>query len=971
MTNCKYKLRKLSVGLVSVGTMFMASTVMGEEVAEISKANEMQPVLSTQSNLASDKANSEQTEDKKTLTVAENSQEDAFKNAQTSQQASPSTEQKDEPQLMEVEKIKVNKPNTNVKVIDGKVGNSKLIANRDEKQREIFDVSRAVKINEDNTIDVALTVTPKQIDEGAEVIIILDTSQKMTEDDFNTAKDNIKKLVTTLTSTNTKNHNNRNSIRLIDFYREVGTPINLSGFSEVDTEKKLTEVREKAKKNYNGWGVDLQGAIHKARQIFNHKNEKNSGKRQHIVLFSQGESTFSYDVTNKTNLEQEVVKEPITSSNLLLPWFDRTTDKANLVTDGEKLLKLLESLGFNRYQGLLNDVASNGNTFLGLGSAFLGTNNPLDYITLADLNTKNTTDFNYSKRLGEGYNHRSYYKQEKGSIPLETAVKNAIKKKLKEIHQKSDEKWIKLDSLGLNKLPVAILDIIGIKGKADSAEEVFIDYVVDSLFSKRNYVYHNHNLSAQAEAKMARDEGIVFYSFDVTDPNRATKESKPNNHSKEYQEYLNKKAEEAKKNAEKRNEKFDKYLKEMSDGRNFLKEVGNKDTFKDVLAEIKLTETFEKYVNVQNNSWQTSLDSTDTKGNKQQNINHSSASSGWFTSSNESLTWTIPKEQLKTAFETEQPLTLTYKLNINSSKFKEILEKRSIPTENNNKLTKKIISNIISYQINSKSAKGPNLEDVTLTYTKEMVPVPEINEKVTEPQPPQLIDLPEVPSISEYGPNLNFEEETIHQLPLEHGHYTPNTQITFEEDTKSESLDITVGGNVIDFTEDSIDDLHTESGHNSSKNNQDSVEDTKANSTVITINGQSDPVEMTEDTQAEVSGHSGDITITEDTKGSEIIISGQSDPMEMTEDTQPGMSGFNDATIIEETEQPKLQFHFDNEKPATTTQTIVQSPIAKVENKLPQTGDSDKLETFFNVTALTVIGAAGLLGKKRRENQID
>ncbi|WP_256867128.1 hypothetical protein, partial [Streptococcus dysgalactiae] len=77
-------------------------------------------------------------------------------------------------------------------------------------------------------------------------------------------------------------------------------------------------------------------------------------------------------------------------------------------------------------------------------------------------------------------------------------------------------------------------------------------------------VYYNHNLSAQAEAKMARDEGIVFYSFDVTDPNRATKETKPNNHSKEYTEYLKKKEEEYKKTAKERNEKFDKYLKEMS-----------------------------------------------------------------------------------------------------------------------------------------------------------------------------------------------------------------------------------------------------------------------------------------------------------------------------------------------------------------------------------------------------------------------
>ncbi|KPJ23037.1 hypothetical protein [Streptococcus phocae] len=95
MINCKYKLRKLSVGLVSVGTMFMSTTVMGEVVAnqainnevlarkaadsqpnatatktseltDSSRTTETQPVLATQSNLASAKVNSEQTEDKKT-----------------------------------------------------------------------------------------------------------------------------------------------------------------------------------------------------------------------------------------------------------------------------------------------------------------------------------------------------------------------------------------------------------------------------------------------------------------------------------------------------------------------------------------------------------------------------------------------------------------------------------------------------------------------------------------------------------------------------------------------------------------------------------------------------------------------------------------------------------------------------------------------------------------------------------------
>ncbi|WP_218662041.1 hypothetical protein, partial [Streptococcus dysgalactiae] len=63
----------------------------------------------------------------------------------------------------------------------------------------------------------------------------------------------------------------------------------------------------------------------------------------------------------------------------------------------------------------------------------------------------------------------------------------------------------------------------------------------------------------------------------------------------------------------------------------------DKDKFKDILEEIKLTETFEKYVNVQDNSWKTS-----PKDNNK-SVAYTKPSNGklWsLLSTPESLTWT-------------------------------------------------------------------------------------------------------------------------------------------------------------------------------------------------------------------------------------------------------------------------------------------------------------------------------------------
>ncbi|GAA0055002.1 hypothetical protein ScKU66_14180 [Streptococcus canis] len=1053
MSDCKYKLRKLSVGLVSVGTMFTATTVMGNEVSQPTTTEvTTSPVAVESSSTSTTPSESMMTETQTPTTTTNdqrpttndqrpttndqrpttndqrpttNNQQPTTNNQQptansqqesSSSKVSPrskrSTPEEGTTQTIEVEHLSVNKSSDSKMTKDEK----HQIATRDKSEkRDLFKVERDVKVDEEKgEIDVTLTVTPQEIDKGAEVIILLDTSKKMTEEDFDTAKDNIKKLVTTLTSksdNDTPNYNSRNSVRLISFYRKINEPISLTAN---DVESKLNEIWNTAKNNWD-WGVDLQGAIHKAREIFN--KEKKSGKRQHIVLFSQGEATFSYDIKDKGKLSKTTVKEPITSSNPLLTWpfyFDSTANVANLVKDGERIKNFLKKLGISRYDDLLDGLASQGNTILDFGSSILGTNNPLDYITLSDLDTKNLKEenFDYSKILGEGYNFRSYYTRESGEVPLKTLVRQAVKRKIEKLKQRVEKEHSWFDIFGISKWSDSISKALGF----DQVEEQMINKVIDYLFYKRDYIYYNHNLSAQAEAKMARDEGITFYAFDVTDPNRTAKRAKraaTNDHDR-------KKEEEAKALYKKRNEKFDKYLKAMSDGQDFLKRVEDKDKFQDILDEVTVTETFEDKVTVADPSQY-----KDSNRGKQ-TVKHTSSSSSWFGTTKESLTWTISKDELKNAFENEKPLTLTYKLKVNKDKIKEAFskarKKRSVATKSDDSLTESIISNKNSYQVNKKLANGQKLDDVTLTYSKVMIPVPEIEIDVIKPQVPQSPEKPLVEPMMPLQPAIPIVPETPNNDGLEisggsseivdiwedtssgiesgaangaisiQENTDPLVEITVDtqpgmsgqseimttiEDTKSEEADTIIDGNVIDITEDSItDNQHTESGENSTDHNQEIIEDTKPESDTISVGGQSDPIDITEDTLSNLSGQSNndatDDTIIEDTRQTDVVIGGQANSVDMVEETQPGMSGFNEATVVEEDTRPKLQFHFDNEEPTSAiNQAISQTPVTRADNNLPQTGDKDTLEAFFTITALTVIGAAGLLSKKNRKNQID
>ncbi len=875
--------------------------------------------------------------------------------------------------MMEVEQYTVDNKETELKVKDGdksKNGNSiskdtKLIRNRDGEQRGIVDIKREVKTNADGTVDVTVTVTPKEIDKGADVMALLDVSKKMSEDDFNNAKDKIKKLVKTLTSNSDNDehkHNSRNSVRLMTFYREISKPIDISGKTDDELDELLDKLRQEAKDEYD-WGVDLQGAIHKAREVFNNENndgKKKSGKRQHIVLFSQGESTFSYDIKNKDDKKlQKTRLTTVTTSNPLFSWFpifDHTNRKADMLDDFDKLLSIAQKFGVEIPSGIKIGLktASAGSLLFG---SLTGSDSLTDYLTLREYvaDKLEETDFDYSNRVGEGYHYHSFSEHKLGGLPMESTFKTLLNTNVPKLDDKTWFGWT------MNKLSLA--------DKYHSFQKEILLKILEYLFYKREYHYYNHNLSAIAEAKMAQKEGITFYSVDVTVSKTTPKRVK--------RQTAVRQGTAKKESEEERNKKFDEYLKKMSEGNDFLSNVEARDKFKDTLTELKIKDEFSDKVTVQNNSEGKKYQGTSLT-NDIPNVEHkqSQEKKGWLSSGNkESLTWTISKEQLKKAFEDGKPLTLTYKLKVDNDKFKKSLEenkkkrtKRSAPTENENSVTEKIISNTTIYKINEQKVEGNKLDDVNLTYSKLKVPVPQIDGHVIEPQAPTL---PKLPPVTEHGPILDYTEESIYRLPLEHGSNAPDTQVTIEEDTVPQRPDILVGGQSgpVDITED------TQPGMSGSNDATVIEEDTAPKRPDVLVGGQSDPIDITEDTQPSVSGSNDATVVEEDTvpKRPDILVGGQSDPIDITEDTQPGMSGSNDATVIEEDTKPKRFFHFDNEPQAPEkpkeqpSLSLPQAPVYKAAHHLPASGD--KREASFTIAALTIIGAAGLLSKKRRDTE--
>ncbi len=932
----------------------MATTVSGAEITSTSptptESREPQPTTPT--------GNTEQVENEETAVSsgtsgsADNGQEQveevasAVPVALTS--ATPAAPAVEEPKTIEVEKLQVEKEKSTLEVKDGE-GSDKLIKHRDDKSREIFDVSRDVKVNNDDTLDVTLTVQPKQIDEGAEVMVLLDVSKKMTDESFKTAKENIKKLVDTLTSkaSDGKSPNARNAVRLITFYNKVSNPVEVTS-ETINTE--IDKARVLAKEDRN-WGVDLQGAIHRARQAFNSTGEKKSGKRQHIVLFSQGESTFSYDIKkDKEKLSKIQVDGPVTYSNPLLPWpfyFDTTTKTHNFVKDADKFTQFLDKVGISQFKNAVKGMASTGNSLFSLGNRWLGIKNPLDYITLVDLDTKELkeSEFDYSNRLGEGYNFRSYYNRVTDTVGLKSTIESEVKKNLKKLEPKEASSW---------------LSTLGLKTASDSVRDWFIGKALDHLFYRRQYQFYNHNLSAQAEAKIARDEGILFYSFDVTKPDTA----------KTY-------------------DKFDEYLKKMSEGSKFLeeKDLTTPDKFKDILKEVTITDTFGENVSV--------VDKTRFKTG----VKHTPAKSGrtgggllgWgfnlFSSiistpnTKESLTWTINKDELAKAFEERKPVTFTYKLKVDKDKIKKEVTPQTI------------ISNTTSYKINDKEVKDKKLEDVKVRYTKETIPVPKVEKENVGPQAPQEQPLqplsPEVPAVpAPEVPKTETEPIVPHlpekpqeepqqpqpEAPVVPAPEVPKTETEPRNPQRPERPQEGIHPRRPEVPSDPRPEVpKTESESHNPQRPERPQEGIHPRRPEVP----SDPRPEVPKTESESHNPQRPEMPQEDSqpRRSEVpVVPTPEAPKTESESRNPQLS-----ETLQEGSQRSLHSEvpsvssLETPKDGTIKQDASQLPISKAKavRQLPQTGDKDRPDVTYTVAALTVLGAIGLLKKKRRDDQID
>lgn len=486
----------------------------------------------------------------------------------------------------EKKELVVKKEGTDKEISD----NGKSVKRRDVEQTKLFDIMKSAVVEKDKSITVTTTIKPKQIYNGADVIILLDTSKKMTEESKKRAKESIKKIVKTLLEDDM--HKNLNSVRLISFYRQVKDSVELK---PSNVEQMVEKAFEEAKNNYN-YGVSMQAAIHKAENIFD--KEKNNGKRQHIVLMSQGEATFSYDIKDKEKAKTTTVKgDTVVGESPFFPWpfyVEKTFKKANMIKDFKAFIKLLNRLGIHNFDNIKDNLGlADYLKLFGLDSVF-------DYIKLKEFESNNfdSSNFDYSKTVGEGYHNHSYQRINVVSkeFPFKKTIMAALRSKIEKENAGDVEKI-------LNKVTV----------KA-------IETALDTIFYQREYVFYNHNLSAQGEAKIAKNKKISFYSVNVTDK------------------------------SDKKKAELEKYLKDMSESGKFLDTNDSKlaDKFKDVLKEISIEDKLHK-------------DYEAEILEKDGNATFSKAG-GFFISVPPKVNWTLNAEDIKNAFEKDRPLKLVYKL---------------------------------------------------------------------------------------------------------------------------------------------------------------------------------------------------------------------------------------------------------------------------------------------------------------------
>ncbi|HEM4855872.1 TPA: chemotaxis protein, partial [Streptococcus suis] len=267
------------------------------------------------------------------------------------------------------------------------------------------------------------------------------------------------------------------------------------------------------------------------------------------------------------------------------------------------------------------------------------------------------------KQIGEGYHFRSFYERKLDPLPFKDDIVKKIKHNLK----------TELDKAALPTNTFSYIGKkLGLTNTSEKAIDLFATSLVDYIFYGRKNVFYNHNLSAQAEAKIATEKGIHFYAVDVT------------------------------KNDEQKN-KFDDYLKKMSgDKGEFLNIDENvAEKFKDVLTKVTLVDTIENDAEI--------IGELSHPKAKLTTPSPSSWFLSLFSSSKTTITLDLNKADLIEAYQTNKPISLTYQLKYKGKK---------------NRNSQKLVSTEISHTINDKNKEKKYSSKITLNHETKKVLVP-------------------------------------------------------------------------------------------------------------------------------------------------------------------------------------------------------------------------------------------------------
>ncbi|HGA1131992.1 TPA: hypothetical protein ACIRFQ_000051 [Streptococcus suis] len=204
MNHPKFTLRKLSIGLVSLGAgvalsgalypqntvTVYAETSTLEKTAETDSASPIMPTAAAEDPKvvqANENKEGEAVDSSSTLDLPKSDEETTSPEALTNENASESevkvaentssseekATEKEERAVQYVEKevddysTKVEKPNETVS------------STVDKTPKELFTVSRTAEVGQDGVVTVTTQIVPKEIDKGAEIVVLVDTSKKM------------------------------------------------------------------------------------------------------------------------------------------------------------------------------------------------------------------------------------------------------------------------------------------------------------------------------------------------------------------------------------------------------------------------------------------------------------------------------------------------------------------------------------------------------------------------------------------------------------------------------------------------------------------------------------------------------------------------------------------------------------------------------------------------------------------------